>query len=139
MRIQIVGNAEAGLKLTFDCVEIFRRLGSMSQVKGPLPVPMPLAEDNLLFYFGFVAGITRLKIQGQPDLVFGRVEYHVTILQRDSTETEPGDVSSGRGIAVALGGFIQIKFHGVTVAHAILPSLTEFPLIEIVLADGLRA
>jgi len=63
---------------------------------------LPLAEDDLLFYFGFSAGITRLQIQGQPNSVFGRVEHQVTILQGNAAKTERGDVFPGRGITVAL-------------------------------------
>src|SRR5437762_6875772 len=111
----------------------------MSQVKGPLPVPLPLAEDDLLFYFGFSAGITRLQIQGQPNSVFGRVEHQVTILQGNAAKTERGDVFPGRGITVALRSFIQIEFHRVTVINAILQRLTEFPAIEILLSDSLVA
>ena len=136
--VQVPCNAETGFDFTLGFVKILRPLSSMSEIKGPLPFTIPLPQNDLLLHFGFFTRITRLQIQRQANSVFGRVEHQVTILQRDSTETERGDVSSGRGIAVALGGFIQIKFHGVTVAHAILPRLAEFPLIEIVLADGLR-
>ena len=99
---------------------------------------MPLAEDDSLFQFSFLAGKARLQIKRQADGVVGWIEDHVTILDGDAREFELRAVRwrAFAEITEALGGSVQIQRDAVVVRHAVFQFLAQFPPVEVLPPDS---
>src|SRR5258707_9444059 len=94
MFAEVARKANANLEFAFGFVKVVEPFRGVSEIEHPLPVAVTLPQDDFLLDLGFVTGETRLEIQGQPHGMIRGVEHHVTILQRNASETELGNVNS---------------------------------------------
>ena len=90
MFAQLPGHADAGFDFPLCFVQVVGPLGSVSQIQGPLPISMPLTQNQPLFHLRLVAGKAWLQVKRQTQLVLRRVNV-------GNAAVIDGDDGVGRG------------------------------------------
>src|ERR1043166_589638 len=77
--VERITESEAGLEFALGLVKVTRPLGGVSQVEGPFPFSVALADDDFFFQLGFIIRKARLDVQRQAERVFGGIQNEVSI------------------------------------------------------------
>ena len=86
MLSNIAGQSEGEFQFALCFMKVIRPLRRMGEVQGPFPVAVALTQNDSFLNFSQLAGVAGFDVEGKSHRMFGRIQDHVPIFQRNTSE-----------------------------------------------------